>query len=129
MDLARELGAEEGFSTQKLCLYIPDRDKDGGEVRDYERWVNEGREILSRIGGGATALPPADGTWEKANGDILWEQTRLVYCFVDADRFEANIKTLRAFLHRFGSETNQGEVVVEFDGQFYRVKTFDEPTG
>jgi hypothetical protein len=34
MDLAKELGAEEAFSTQKLCLYIPDRDKDGEEVRE-----------------------------------------------------------------------------------------------
>jgi hypothetical protein len=129
MDLANEFGAEEEFSTQKLCLYIPNKDKDGGEVRDYERWVKEAREILSRIGGGTTALPPADGTWEKENGEILWEQTRLVYCFVDPDRFEVNITNLRSFLHRFGRETSQGEVVVEFDGRFYRIKTYDEPTG
>ena len=63
------------------------------------------------------------------SGEILWEQTRLVYCFVDPDRFESNIKNLRNFLHRFGSETNQGEVVVEFDGMFYRLRTYDERTG
>ena len=129
MDLAKEFGAEEACSTQKLCLYIPNKDKDGGDVLDYERWVKEAREILSRIGGGTTALPPADGTWEKENGEILWEQTRLVYCFVDPDRFEANIKNLRSFLHRFGRETSQGEVVVEFDGRFYRIIIYDEPTG
>lgn len=129
MDLAKELGAVEEFSTQKLCLYIPDQDKDGGAVRDYERWVTEAREILSRIGGGTTALPPADGTWEKENGEILWEHTRLVYCFVDPDRFQANLQHLRSFLHRFGRETTQGEVVAEFDGRFFRIKTYDEPTG
>jgi hypothetical protein len=52
-----------------------------------------------------------------------------VYCFVDAARFEANIKNLRSFLHRFGRETIQGEVVVEFDGQFFRIKIYDDPTG
>lgn len=78
MDLAKEFGAEEAFSTQKLCLYIPDKDKDGVKVHNYENWVKEAREILGHIGGGATALPPADGTWEKENGEILWEQTRLV---------------------------------------------------
>lgn len=129
MDLAREFGAEEEFSTQKLCLFIPDKDKEGCEIRDHERWVKEGREILSRIGRGTTALPPADGTWEKDNGDIIWEKTRLLYCFVDADRFEANITSLRRFLHRLGRETNQGEVVLEFDGRFYRIKTYDEPMG
>lgn len=128
MDLAGELGAAEAFSTQRLCLYIPDKDQDGSEVHDYENWVKEAREILSRIGGGTTALPSADGTWEKDNGEILWERTRLVYCFIDPDHFEANISNLRSFLHRFGRETNQGEVVVEFDGRFYRIKSYDEPT-
>ncbi|MBM4071101.1 MAG: hypothetical protein FJ271_19465 [Planctomycetes bacterium] len=129
MDLAKELGADEGFSTQRLCLYIPNRDKDGSEIRDYEQWVTDEREMLTRIGGGTTTLPPADGTWEKPNGETLWEQTRLVYCFIFADRFEANIKSLRNFLHRFGRETNQGEVAVEFDGEFYRIRTFDQATG
>lgn len=36
---------------------------------------------------------------------------------------------LRSILHRFGQETNQGEVVVEFDGRFDRIKTYDKPTG
>ncbi|MBM3996393.1 MAG: hypothetical protein FJ303_19905 [Planctomycetes bacterium] len=126
MDLAKELGSGDEYSTQRLCLYIPDRDKDGRAVLNHEGWVKEAREILSRIGGGCTALPPADGTWEKDDGEILWEKTRLVYCFIDTDRFEANIANLRRFLHRFGRETNQGEVVVEFDGQFYRIRTFDK---
>ena len=128
MDIAKELGAEDEFSTQRLCLYIPNKDKDGGPVQDHEQWVKEAREILSRIGGGSTALPPADGTWETESGGILWEQTVLAYCFVNPDRFEANISVLRTFLHRFGRDTNQGEVVVEFDGRFFRIKNFDEPT-
>lgn len=128
MDIAKELGAEEGFSTQKLSLYLPNKDRDGALVPDQEQWVHESRAILSRFGGGSTALPPADGTWERESGDILWEQTRLVYCFVDPDRFESTINILRKFLHRFGRDTNQGEVVVEFDGRFFRIKQFDEPT-
>src|SRR5262245_37909764 len=98
MDVAEELGAEEGFSTQKLCLYIPDKDKDGQKIPDHEDWVKEARQLLTRIGGGSTALPPADGTWETESGEILWEQTRFVYCFIDADRFEANVRGLRDFL-------------------------------
>ena len=125
MDIDKALGAEELPSSQRLCVYIPNKDKNGSDIRDYERWVNGAREILTRIGGGATALPPADGTWERANGDMLWEQTRLVYCFVDPERFEATVNELRAFLHRFGRETNQGEVVVEFDGRFYRIRNYD----
>jgi hypothetical protein len=29
------------------------------------------------------------------------------------------------FLHRLGRDTNQGDVVVEFDGRFYRITKFD----
>jgi len=119
MDIAEEFGADEGFSTQRLCLYIPNKDKEGRQIPVHEQWVQEAREILSRIGGGSTALPPADGTWEKESGEILWDQTRLVYCFINPDQFEANVKDLRSFLDRFGRETNQGEEVVEFDGQFF----------
>jgi len=32
---------------------------------------------------------------------------------------------LREFLHRFGRETNQGEVVFEFDGEFFRIREYD----
>lgn len=129
MDLARELGAEDGFSTQRLCIYIPNKDQYDAVIPDHEQWVTEAREILSQIGGGTTALPPADGTWKKDNGEIIWEKTRLVFCFIDPDRFEDHIKNLKDFLHRFGRETNQGEVVVEFDGQFYRIKTYDSEGG
>ncbi len=127
MNLAQQLGAADAFSTQRLCLYFPDKDRVGNEVHNYENWVKETREILSRIGGGATALPSADGTWEMQDGQVLWERTRLIYCFIDPNRFEANVSTLRTFLHRFGRETNQGEVVVEFDDQFFRIKAYDEP--
>ena len=71
MDIAKELGAVEAVWTQKLSLYVPDKDKDGAEIPDYERWVKAAREVLSRIGRGSMALPPGDGTWEKEAGEIL----------------------------------------------------------
>lgn len=126
MDLAKELGAQEGFSTQRLSLYVPNKDRVGNEFPDYETWVAEARQILTRIGGGSTALPLADGTWDAGAGVTIWEKTRHIYCFILPEQFEANLRELRAFLHRFGRETNQGEVVLEFDGHFFRIKQFDE---
>jgi len=32
---------------------------------------------------------------------------------------------LRAFLHRFGRETNQGKVVFEFNGWFWSIDKYD----
>lgn len=72
-------------------------------------------------------LPPADGTWlNPESHEILWEKTTLIYTYIDADKFEENLGALRKFLHRFGRETNQGEVVFEFDGVFYRIRKYDE---
>src|SRR5260370_14628417 len=128
MDVGSELGAVGVSFTQRLTLYIPNQDKDGQILSNQEQWVREARQLLTAIGGGATSLPPADGNWlNEATGTVLWEQTRIVYCFILPDRFRAQIKELRSFLHRFGRETNQGEVVVEFDDRFYRIRAFDVP--
>jgi len=60
---------------------------------------------------------------------LVWEETRIVYCFIHSEQLVAKRTALREFLHRFGRETNQGEVVAEFDGWFYRIKRFDPPAG
>jgi hypothetical protein len=125
-DLGKEIGATDITSSQRLTLYIPNTDRDGRLLTNQEEWVREARQLLTAIGGGATALPPADGNWlNEETATVLWEQTRIVYCFVLPDRFRAHLQELRTFLHRFGRETNQGEVVVEFDDRFYRIRAFD----
>jgi hypothetical protein len=60
--LSKLLGAIEEPSFQRLTLYIPASDKNGKEIRKLKEWLEKAREILTAIGGGATALPPADGT-------------------------------------------------------------------
>lgn len=57
---------------------------------------------------------------------IIWEKTILIYSFIDPDLFEMNINALKDFLHRFGRETNQGEVVFEFDGQLFKISKYNE---
>lgn len=91
--------------------------------------------MLTIIGEGSSTLPPADGTWLKnkkirnledlTDEDILWEKTTIISTYIDPDRFEQNIKSLREFLHRFGRETRQGEVVFEFDGKLYKIIRYD----
>jgi hypothetical protein len=129
IDLGAALGAEGASSTQRLVLYIPNKDKNGKALEDHKKWVRQARELLSHIGGGSTTFPPADGTWVDEKGEILWESTRMVFCFVYPEQFAAKLGSLREFLHRFGRETNQGEVVVELDGVFFRIRNFDLPGG
>ena len=126
LDLAKVLGTEEAPSTQQLVLYIPNKDKDGKQIKHLNRWLKEAREVLTKIGGGATAFPPADGTWlNPETNRTIWEKTTIIYTYIYSDKFEENIRLFREFLHRFGRETNQGEIVFEFDGRFYRILKYD----
>jgi hypothetical protein len=127
-DLGKELGATEEPCAQRLTLYIPNKDHHGGLIADHEKWAREAQELLTEIGDGATAFPPVDGTWRKPDGSDLWEQTRMVYTYIDPDKLAANRTRLRAFLHRFGRETNQGKVVFEFDGWLWSIDQYDPPT-
>ncbi|MGD1075585.1 MAG: hypothetical protein ABR903_05850 [Thermodesulfovibrionales bacterium] len=125
--LAKLLGASEEPSVQVLTLYIPDKDRDGKRIKSLNRWIKEAQKVLTAIGGGSTSMPPADGTWLNPEGsEIIFENTTILYTYIDPDSFEENAGILREFLHRFGRETNQGEVVFEFDGKFYRIRKYDQ---
>ena len=124
--LAKLLGASEEPAVQVLTLYIPGKDSDGKRIKNLKRWVKEAQKVLTAIGGGATSMPPADGTWlNTKSNEIIFEKTTIMYTYIDPDSFEKNANILREFLHRFGKETNQGEVVFEFDGRFYRIRKYD----
>jgi hypothetical protein len=127
LDLGKELGATEEPSSQRLTLYVPNKDRNGGLILDHEGWCKEAQELLTAIGNGATAYPPVDGTWRKPDGSDLWEQTKIIYTYIEPDKLAANTARLREFLHRFGRETNQGQVVFEFDGGFWPIDRFDPP--
>jgi hypothetical protein len=125
LDLAERMGADESAAIQRLTLYIPSRDADGNPF-DAKPWVDEALILLSRIGGGATALPPVDGAWlNPETSRLVVEKVVLAYTFIDPDRFEATLDELRSFLHRLGRDTGQGEVVFEFDDRLYRIRAYD----
>jgi hypothetical protein len=125
MDLSEALGARGGVSVQCLTLYIPDRDEAGNPLADQRRWVLEAADVLARIGGGVTIMPPVEGGWVNDSGKIVWERPVLAYTFIRPTPFRKLLPELRGFLHRLGRETRQGEVAFEFDGRFYRIRQFD----
>jgi hypothetical protein len=78
------------------------------------------------MGRGVTIMPPAEGAWyDEENDRIVWEHPVLGYTYIVPEPFLQRLGELREFLHRMGRETNQGEVVCEFDGQFYRITSYD----
>lgn len=72
-------------------------------------------------------MPPVEGVWLNESGESVWENPVIVYSYIKPDAFLAQLPQLREFLHRMGRETRQGEIAFEFDGRFYRIRTFDNP--
>ena len=124
--IAKIFGVMEAPSVQQLTLYIPDKDRNGKQIKNRKKWLKEAQQILTYLGGGATAFPPADGTWlNPENNKTIWEKTTIIYTYIDPDKFEQRINLFKEFLHRFGRETHQGEVVFEFDGRFYKINKYN----
>jgi hypothetical protein len=126
-DLAALFGAEADVSSQSFAIYIPNKDRDGREIGNQRQWVLEAPGLLGTVGGGATAMPPVEGVWLNAeNGESVWENPVIAYSYIRPDALLTHAAQLRAFLHRMGRETKQGEIVFEFDGQFFRIRAFDK---
>ena len=126
LDLAEAVGAAQASAIQRLTLYIPSRDQHGQDF-DPKPWIDRALEFLSTIGGGATAMPPVDGAWiNPKTSQLVTEKVVLVYTFIDPDKFEAALPELRAFLHALGKETDQGEIVFEFEDRLFRIRKYDK---
>lgn len=122
ISLGKALGARGETSEQMLSLYVPNKDRHDVEIGTQRRWVLQAARLLADIGGGVTILPPCEGGWlNEADGRIVWEEPVVVYTYVKSESFLDNLPRLRELVHRMGRETDQGEVVVEFDGRFYRI--------
>ena len=117
-DLGAYLEATEEVRTQRFTIYIPDRDRANQPIENIEDWIAACMGLLTRINGGCTRLPNASGEWLSDEGVTVKEQTALIYSFFgDASVFVGHLNKIRAFIHRFGKETNQGEVMVELFGE------------
>lgn len=120
-DVAAALGAGVSYD-QRFAIYIPNKDQNGKRVKQ-RKWVLEALRLLADICGGATAMPPVRGAWlNDVKKFLVIEKPVLVYAFIDPEQFHARFAEIAAFVHRVGRETNQGEMAVEFNHAFMRIK-------
>jgi hypothetical protein len=125
VNLVEALGATEESIQDRITIYVPSRARDGGAV-DSEPWITKALALLSEVGGGATRMPPAQGAWlNPATGALILDDVTLVYSYVDGDALTTRLSDIRALLHGLGRALNQGEVVVEVNESFYKIRDFD----
>jgi len=125
------LGSENEPNGALFVLFIPSNDKDGDPLpngQDQQLWATAAGDMLTRIFGGATMMPPAKGKWlNEETNKIISEEVVLVHSYArgkDAAD-DKKIATLATFLHRMGKETKQGEVAVVIGDVFHRIRKFN----
>ncbi len=121
------LGASQPVGTLIIVLFVPSKDRDGKDI-DHDFWVAAALETLGTLFRGATAYPRARGVWrdDERGGTLRYEEPTIVTCYADPKAMTSAAQSrLRAFLHRLGRETDQGEVGIVMGDQYYGITEFD----
>mgnify|MGYP001577755072 CR=1 FL=1 len=129
--LSRALGAARPAGTRLFVLFVPSVDRRGRRIQ-HRLWVEKALEVFATLFRGATAYPRGRGLWrdDERGGALVGDEPTMVVCYAEPRAVtQASLKTLRAFLHRMGRETNQGEVGLVLDGRYYGITEFDPEDG
>lgn len=125
IDIVAAFGAKP-IHGERFAIYVPNKDKEGKSF-DQKPWIEQALELLSEVGGGASAMPPLTGAWlNSETGKLIFEEPVVVYSYIRPDDFVKKLKTLVGFVKRLGRETDQGEIAIEWDGEFFTVDDFTE---
>jgi hypothetical protein len=133
-DLGTELGARSDYLMQKLTIYFPSKKGNLSKdpIENIEDYIEAAMHLLAKINLGVTRLPSGFGVWidrqraeeteargeELTKHDLDPEQTVLVYSYLTRPKvFKQRIREIRRFLHKFGRETQQDAVWVEYFGE------------
>lgn len=122
------LGSTHPKGGEQITIFIPNKDQ-LGQMIDQDHWADETLTVLGRLFRGATAFPPGKGVWrdDSRGGKLLQEISVMVISYVPRAELKKNLQALRAFLHRFGRESNQGEVGIIINGSYYGISEYDTP--
>lgn len=123
--LAEALGASV-TTVQRVSIYLPNKDRHGNQIQDIDRWIKAALTVLTELNGGATKLSGLEGSWRNSAGKIFTEDTVVVYSFLFyPQHFMEELSKFVSFVRTFGSQTDQEEVLVEFDNKALLVRDFD----
>jgi hypothetical protein len=115
VDIAATFGSTVS-RTNRFAIYIPSADKDSKPISDQEAWTQKALKLLTKINGGATAMPPIRGAWfNEGTKEIVIEEPVIVYSFVDPEKFEAHLQEVVKFVDSLAKKTNQGQMAIEFN--------------
>jgi hypothetical protein len=99
----------------KVSVYVP-ATKNVDEQIDNTAYVKRVIKKLSELFGGATATQ-AVGGWVTELGDVVLENTTIVYSFCKESELQANFSEVYELCQQIKNELNQEAVSLEINGQ------------
>lgn len=99
----------------KIAVYVP-ATVNVNEQIDNTEYVKQTIGELADLFGGATATQ-AVGGWRCASGDVVLENTTIVYSFCTTEQLNAHFDDVYNICQRIKQEMQQEAVTLEVNGQ------------
>jgi hypothetical protein len=113
-----------------VLLFIPSVERDGTTAVDQNRWSEDAMKMLGTVFGGATSFPRAPGVWrdDERDGALVFDEPVMVWSLVAPESLndEKTLDELQLFCRRMGRETDQGEIGLVVDNEYYAITNFAE---
>ena len=101
----------------KVTVYVP-ATVDVDKAVDNSAQVDAAAALLSGLFGGATSSP-AVGYWLTASGQLVKENTTIVFAFAAEEALESGIDKVVDFCDNLKAEMAQEAIALEVDGTMY----------
>ena len=110
-----------------VTLFIPSQSR-SGDLLNHDSWCAQAIEVMARLFGGATVVQ-GSGAWrdDDGGGTIKTEKISTVQSFMAESSWNSpTVQELAKFLHRMGRETDQGEIGLIVDGEYFPIREFNK---
>ena len=101
----------------KITVYVP-ATVDVDKAVDNSAQVDAAAALLSGLFGGATSSP-AVGYWLTSSGQLVKENTTVVFAFADEKALEDGADKVVGFCRNLKEERRQEAIALEIDGAMY----------
>lgn len=122
------LGAMQGERRDfVVTLFVPSQTRNGDPI-DHDFWRVQALEVMTGLFGGATAVE-CQGAWrdDEKGGTIKVERNSTVQSYMAKSSWNRTTAgALAKFLHRMGRESNQGEIGLIVDGEYFPIREFNK---
>ena len=110
-----------------MSVLVPSQTR-GGVAIDHAAWKTQTIEEMAKLFRGATAIE-GDGGWrdDDQSGGIVVEKVSMVFSLMaKSDWNKKTAAQLAQFLRRMGRETNQGEIGLMVNAEYFPIREFDD---